>query len=885
MISKRVAQRKDGRSSAGDALRYGEGLTPDRTTGELLDKSHRTRLSGFGLVDDGVYTNRGPGEMSQLIELAAIEMQANCDRNTRVGPDKKLAHFVVSFAQDKPSEAVLRDTEDSMLAELKLSNHHFATFLHSDNGYWHLHIFASRIEKGPPHRGNPLWHDKIKRDRVCREIETRHGLARDNGLHRVDDDGQIVEVPKLERIARREAKSGGISDRAKATEIYSGGKSFQTWAFEFRLGDRLKHATTWQDLHASAAAYGCEIKPKSGGFVICPLGEKGGIQLSKLGLKKLPEKFGEFVSPRSGPTVQAAQPSYAPAPTQEHSAGHYKRWQAEKAAFEPRRTTAINKLREDHKTLRADLREKQKAELRHIRKSTKGPARHAAISIAKMEHALALTTLTAHFAVERKALRTQLGAEGPGNTFRDYLVAEAIKGDNVALGLARKYGIEESTDVLRQRETAQLKIVAAVMGREYRPASRMPATHVVQRNGTVVYDLGLGRSITDSAIAKQVQLNGAAANSPDAVALALRFSASKFGSTLTLTGSQHFRRMAVEIAVRDGLPIKFADPTLDAYRAKLVAEQQARKPSPRQPKEKSHASHHYRQQAIGRPPAHRRDRLHYLSDGDVVLDLYRPIGVLLENVPGRLDLTQEGGNHGMQREGGGDRSAPRTGSAGGGWAGRSTIQNIGQRGNGKSGADTGIQRPDRDSILRTSAPGRDGTGRAAQRSDVHVALPIQPLRVAEPAAGQAVAHSHQKVLQQKTVPSNLLQPDLAPLPSTPIGAAPAVPDEKDPMMATNQERDLVHQATAKRDADSRYQPTRDELAAIDQVLIEQAKARLDFERKWEAVAEANSTQIRHGTVIEICGDRAIYKSGREHFVGPAPATKGQGAGPSKGRGD
>ena len=55
MISKRIQGRKDGRSSASDALSYGEGLTPDRTTGELLDKSHRTRLGNFGIVDDGVY--------------------------------------------------------------------------------------------------------------------------------------------------------------------------------------------------------------------------------------------------------------------------------------------------------------------------------------------------------------------------------------------------------------------------------------------------------------------------------------------------------------------------------------------------------------------------------------------------------------------------------------------------------------------------------------------------------------------------------------------------------------------------------------------------------------------------------------------------------------
>lgn len=200
MISKRMA----GKSSAKAALKYGEGLKPDFETGELLDKSHRTRLGNFGLIDDGVFVGQ---DMVELIELAAIEMQANCDLNNRVGADKKLAHFLVSFNKEKPSEAALRDTEDSMLVKMELDKNHFATFLRNNNGYWHLHIFASRIEKEKPHRGNSLWHDKINRDKVCREIETRHSLPRDNGLHKVDEFGQIVEIPRKERIASREAKS------------------------------------------------------------------------------------------------------------------------------------------------------------------------------------------------------------------------------------------------------------------------------------------------------------------------------------------------------------------------------------------------------------------------------------------------------------------------------------------------------------------------------------------------------------------------------------------------------------------------------------------------------------------------------------------------------
>ncbi len=700
MISKRIQGRKDGRSSASDALSYGEGLTPDRTTGELLDKSHRTRLGNFGIVDDGVYAGGALDERRERIALAAIEMQSNCDLNIRVRPDKKLAHFVCSFAQEKPSEAVLRDTEDSMLTALGLDDHHFATFLHSDNGYWHLHIIASCIEKGPLHRGNPLWHDRIKRDRVCREIEIRHGLARDPGLHLVNERGLIVEVPRAERVALREAKSAGlpnaISDRAKTKEIYSGEKSFQTWCNEIRIGDRLKHAKNWQDLHAAAAAYDCEVKPKGAGFVICPVGEKGGIQLSKVGLKNLPAKFGAFVAPSSQitPPVEA---HYKPAPTKAGGQSHYQRWQAARKAYDPIKTASLNKLRENHKTVRTELRERQKLEIKRIRSSTHGSERHVAVSISKMEHALAMAALAAQFAADRQALRGRLNAEGQGSTFRDFLVSEAVKGDNVALGLVRKYGVEESTDVLRTREAEQLKIVARVAGQDYRPAPRLTATHHVQRNGTVVYDLGSNRVITDSAISKQVQLNGAAANSPEAVTVALRFSMAKFGSTLTLTGSPEWQRIAVEIAVRNRLPIKFADPALDAYRSSLVQKQTP---------EKTHASHYHQQQATRRPPPHFRTRLHHLSDGDLVLHTDSHVGVLRQDVSRGLGVGQEDADHRMQRA---TRRTARTTGADS-TAGRVTAA-LGEQLRVDSQRNVGDR-------VRTAGAGGNGPGQSAERIDV-----------------------------------------------------------------------------------------------------------------------------------------------------------------------
>jgi hypothetical protein len=646
VISKRIKGRKDGKSSCADALRYGEGLSPDHETGELLDKSHRTRLGNFGLVDDGVYIGHDVEYMAGLIKLAAIEMQSTCDLNTRVGIDKRLAHFVVSFNQNKPSEAVLRDTEDSMLSAMKLDKNHFATFTHSDNGFYHLHIFASRISKDKPYRGNPLWQDQTIRDKCCREIELRHGLVHDNGMHEIDNLGQIVEIPRDVRRAKRDAKPTGISDRARTTEIYSGEQSFQSWCNQIRIGDRLKHAKSWQDLHTAAAAYGCEVRQKGAGFVICPIGEKGGIQLSKIGLKNLPSKFGVFESAKLGQQAIQGEATYKPSPTIEKAASHYDRWRKAKNAFKPIHTEQMNEQRETHKIIRSDLRSLQRAELEKVRSNSQGEARFAAVSVAKMEHTFEQSAISEQFARERQALRRQLAAQGPGNTFRDYLVREAGKGDSIALGLARKYGVGEATDVLRVREADRLKAVATITGLEYRPAQRLNFTHRVERSGTVVFDLGQGRKIIDSAISKQVLLNDLAANSPEAIATALHFAASKFGNTLVLTGSTEFQHLAVETAVLKGIGVKFADPTLEAYRDKFAVEQK-RITTPI--KEKYRASYFTKQQTERIPPAHLRDRLHYLSDGDLVLNSARDVSLLQQNVRDRVGQLQAGENHGMQR--------------------------------------------------------------------------------------------------------------------------------------------------------------------------------------------------------------------------------------------
>jgi hypothetical protein len=665
MISKRITERKDGKSSAADALRYGEGLKIDRQTGEISDKSHRTRLGNFGLVDDGVFVGRGTPEMENLIGLAAIEMQSNCDLNTRVGADKKIAHFVVSFNQERPTEMILRDTEDSMLAAMKLENNHFSSFLHNDNGYWHLHILASRIDKTDKHLGNPLWHDKINRDKVCREIEIRHGLDRDNGLHVIDAQGQIVEIPIDERRAKRDNKPVRLSDTARKIEAYSGEKTFQNWCNEIRIGDRLKHAQNWQDLHTAAAAYNCEVKTKGAGYIICPVGERGGIQLSKIGLKNLPAKFGAFQLAQAGYKFQPER-YYTPEPNTQ-SKGLYASFKAARALFDPEKTRQLNTLREQHKQARAALRAASNDELAIVRASKKGGDKFAAVAVAKMAQADALTALAAHHAAERREMRVQLAEQGPGNTYRDYLVKHAAAGDENALILAQKYGEKEATSVSIQREADQLKIVASASGRENYPAPRLRIEHKILRNGTIVFNLGGGRIITDSRATRQIQLNNDAAHSQDSIETALRFATSKFGQNLTLTGPAAFQKLAVETAVQKGLGIRFVDPALDDYREKLETERRA--PKYTRPRSSTNAKtitnfNKFDRFAPHPEPTRRTERLHALRGEYVASGRgLNPAELLPRDAPDHMEYSEADFDHGLRQRGDGKGSITSTATA------------------------------------------------------------------------------------------------------------------------------------------------------------------------------------------------------------------------------
>ncbi|TDK61215.1 TraI/MobA(P) family conjugative relaxase [Sapientia aquatica] len=580
MISKNIEPRKDGISSALDAIKYGVGLKIDKGTGEWLDKSYRTRFQCFGLIDNGVYFDRDPDSMITTVDKAALEMQTILDLSTKVDQKNKLGHFVFSFGQEKPSEAVLLDTEDSMRKALKLSENHFVSCLHNDNGHWHLHIFVSRIEKQKPFRGNSLWRDRTLRDLVCREIEERHNLRRDNGLHEIDANGIMTEVPLQLRIARRESNSNPnqLSDRALSLEKITGQQSFQSWCNEVRIGDRLIHAKSWKEMHHAATAYQCQIKQRGAGYVICPIEGKGGLPISKVGITKVQQRLGPFVPIDSEAKEASVESSLKYSSKSIIDDGlFFDEWRSKKSGFSKFRQEKWAEFRETATKRRNAILSQYKTDLAEIRSTKSGISAVAARSVVQINHAAKLTEFASIIRQEKQLLKVDITARQPGTNYREYLFNLAKEND-IALETLRGHSAKHSTNVSRESEWAELKIISTFAGNNEHPIRRLPIKHLVLDNGTVVYDLGENRSILDSAIAKQIQLNSAAANDVDSVEIALRFSISKFGHEISLSGPQSFQNMVVEIAVRNGLTVNFTDPVLEKLRTDLSMKKNPIKP-------------------------------------------------------------------------------------------------------------------------------------------------------------------------------------------------------------------------------------------------------------------------------------------------------------------
>lgn len=233
-----------------------------------------------------MFWHEGCLSLPEDYDLALAEIEATQTMNTRCHSDKTY-HLMVSFRsedEDKLTPVAFRQIELAMADALGLSEHQRVCGVHKNTNHLHMHVAYNLIhpEKLTKER---TFRDFYKLSKACRVMEEKFGLAVDPGME-----------------AKQEKR---LNQRAAAMEAHSGEQSFQSFALDRKdqVLDKMKEATTWEEVHQLLAVYGIQIKKQGNGFAVVNLQGKETMKASaldrSLSKAKLTARFGMYVEPEN----------------------------------------------------------------------------------------------------------------------------------------------------------------------------------------------------------------------------------------------------------------------------------------------------------------------------------------------------------------------------------------------------------------------------------------------------------------------------------------------------------------------------------------------------------------------------------------------------------
>lgn len=187
-------------------------------------------------------------------EWAVQEVVDTQALNTR-SRQEKTYHLIVSFRPEDDAALtpeIFKEIEATFADALGFAEHQRHCAVHRNTRNLHLHVAYNMIHPERLTRHEP-YRDFLTRDRLCRELEQRYGLAVDNG--------------RADAVIPREAR---LEDQAADMEAHSGQQSFESYARAKQevLMAKLISATAWRDVHHALAEQGLAITPRGAGFAI-----------------------------------------------------------------------------------------------------------------------------------------------------------------------------------------------------------------------------------------------------------------------------------------------------------------------------------------------------------------------------------------------------------------------------------------------------------------------------------------------------------------------------------------------------------------------------------------------------------------------------------------
>ena len=461
---------------------------------------------------------------------AAIEAEGIQDKNKRTQIDKTY-HLLLSFREgDYPSAETRHAIEQRICDKLGFGEHQRISAVHYDTDHMHIHIAINKIHPTRFTAHEPYF-DKKNLGVLCDVLEKEYGLAVDNHIPRMTE-GE-ARAQDMERSAGVESLIGWIK-RGCLTELLE--------------------AATWEEMHRVLARNGLQLTERGNGLVIK---DSQGIAVKPSSIARalsknvLEKKLGEFRPCVAQEVKIERRYEIKPVASKIDTKELWKLYQRERDNHKQRHE--VLKERAKHrKERRVEIATKNANAQRSLIKLTKG----------KIAKTLLYKAASDSFLKEMRTIHNDYKADtrtvyekGKHVVWYDWLKAKAWEGNAQAL------------EVLRHRYD-RAHVNANTIGGEaidrvnYLHGAKIEA---VTKRGTVHYQVAQTVLRDDG---KEFRL--AEKVSPEVVKTALRLASQRFGSELSISGTEEFRRQVAELAAQTNMKLSFTAPEMEAQRKQYI---------------------------------------------------------------------------------------------------------------------------------------------------------------------------------------------------------------------------------------------------------------------------------------------------------------------------
>jgi len=463
---------------------------------------------------------------------AALEVTITQQQNTRSHADKTY-HLIVSFrAGESPTPEILKAIEQKICDGLGFGEHQRISVVHHDTDNLHMHIAINKVHPArlTVHEPYNAYHTFAK---LCDRLEKAFGLQRDNHTP-----GKTTS-----------------ESRAADMEQHAAVESLLGW-IRRECADQIREARTWAQLHQALEEHGLQLRERGNGFVITSedgIAVKASSVVREFSKEKLENRLGSFQP--SPHTTSAHRPggrySKQPTGTNADTTALFARY---KSSQHLAMTTRADEWRE------AAAR---KQRLIEAAKRT-GRLKRAAIKLVRASH----TSKKLMYAATSKVLREEIAAVNRQHfkerqrihdkyrrlAWADWLRQEAQAGD------------QEALQALRARRKDSVHHGDTLRGTGARQEPFAGARHdSVTKKGTLIYRFGASVVRDDGA-----RLDVARGASDAELEAALRLAIARYGSRISVTGSDQFKEQIARAAAAAHLSVSFDDDALERRRQLLA---------------------------------------------------------------------------------------------------------------------------------------------------------------------------------------------------------------------------------------------------------------------------------------------------------------------------